>query len=222
MHIIQSEISQERSKIMNFYKRRYQLILRYLYTETIKCRGEISLHIHFNINITSSIILKRINSLLMQIINSFLQNSNNVLFYILQFQAFGTSMTANRRVMAKTYKVVDPFKPTTPDQEDTQHDWNKCIWCQEDTSESLTCPADSKRGTDGSGYRTTAEIILAFEKLGCLPRKMNLSQLDEGVETCFRYHRAKWHDSCRLKFNKSKLQRAEKRKAISQDNCECW
>ena len=122
--------------------------------------------------------------------------------------------------MAKTYKVVDPFKPTTPDQEDIQYVWNKRIWCQEDTSESLTCPADSKRGTDRSGYRTTAEIILALEKLGCLPRKMNLSQLyeGEGIETCFRYNRAKWHDSCRLKSNKSKLQRAEKRKGISQDS----
>ena len=72
---------------MNFYKRSYQLILRYLYTETIKRQDEILLHRHFNINITSNILLKRINSLLMQIINSFHQNSNNVLFYILQFQA---------------------------------------------------------------------------------------------------------------------------------------
>ena len=40
----ESEIPQERSKVMNFYKRSYQLILRYLYSETIKRRGEISLH----------------------------------------------------------------------------------------------------------------------------------------------------------------------------------
>ena len=32
---------------MNFYKKSYQLILRYHYTETIKRRGEISLHRHF-------------------------------------------------------------------------------------------------------------------------------------------------------------------------------
>ena len=46
-YIIQSKISRERSKIMNFYKRSYQPILRYLYTETIKLRGEISLLRHF-------------------------------------------------------------------------------------------------------------------------------------------------------------------------------
>ena len=32
---------------MNFYKRSYQPILRYLYTETIKRGGKISLHKHF-------------------------------------------------------------------------------------------------------------------------------------------------------------------------------
>ena len=37
LHIIQIKISQERS---------YQLILHYLYTETIKRRGEILLHRH--------------------------------------------------------------------------------------------------------------------------------------------------------------------------------
>ena len=35
---------------MNFYKRSYQPILRYLYTETIKRRGKISLYRHFNIS----------------------------------------------------------------------------------------------------------------------------------------------------------------------------
>ena len=32
---------------MNFYKKSYQLILRYLYIETIKRRDEISLHRYF-------------------------------------------------------------------------------------------------------------------------------------------------------------------------------
>ena len=38
----------QQSQIMNFCKRSYQPILRYLYTEVIKRRGEISLHKHFN------------------------------------------------------------------------------------------------------------------------------------------------------------------------------
>ena len=36
---------------MNFCKRSYQPILRYLYTETIKRGGEISLHKHFKVQI---------------------------------------------------------------------------------------------------------------------------------------------------------------------------
>ena len=49
----QSEISQERSKITNFCKRIYQPILRYLYAETIKRRGKISLYRRFNEDIYS-------------------------------------------------------------------------------------------------------------------------------------------------------------------------
>ena len=48
LHIVQSEISQERSKIMNFHKRICQPILCYFHTEAIKRRGKISLHKHFN------------------------------------------------------------------------------------------------------------------------------------------------------------------------------
>ena len=39
-YIVQSEISQVKSKIINFYKRNNQPILRYLYTEAIKRRGK--------------------------------------------------------------------------------------------------------------------------------------------------------------------------------------
>ena len=64
LHIIQSEISQERSKIMNFYKRSYQPILRYLYTEAIKRQGEISLHKHFNCKISMTLLNYKSISLL--------------------------------------------------------------------------------------------------------------------------------------------------------------
>ena len=122
--------------------------------------------------------------------------------------------------MSKVYKVVDPSEPGTSDIECSPIDWNKCVLCQTNTSESLSCPADSKRDTKGTSYKTTAENLLAFEKLGCLPRTINLSRLDEGegIEASFQHHKAKWHDTCRLKFNKTKLQRAEKRKASPEDS----
>ena len=117
--------------------------------------------------------------------------------------------------MSRVYKVVDPSEPGTSDIACSPIDWNKCALCQTNTSERLSCPADSKRDTKGIGYNTTAENLLVFKKLGCLPRTINLSRLDEGegIEASFQHHKAKWHDTCRLKFNKTKLQRAEKRKA---------
>ncbi|CAB4038771.1 Hypothetical predicted protein, partial [Paramuricea clavata] len=50
--------------------------------------------------------------------------------------------------IAKIYKVVNPFEPTTSDKQRTEIDWNKCILSQDSSSESLSCPADSTRGTD--------------------------------------------------------------------------
>ena len=120
--------------------------------------------------------------------------------------------------MAKVYKFInDPLQPATEafDTLCLPVDWNKCILCQTDTSEILSCPADSKRITKGAGYKTVAENLQAFEKIGCLPKTINLLNEGEGTEASFQQHKAKWHDSCRLKFNKTKLQRAEKEKSSS-------
>ena len=61
---------------------------------------------------------------------------------------------------------------------------------------------------------TLAENLEAFDRISCLPGTLKLSRLDEGqgIEATFRLHKAKWQDSCKLQFNKTKLQRAEKRK----------
>ena len=84
----------------------------------------------------------------------------------------------------------------------------------------LRCPASSKRDTEGVGYKTIADNIKGFDKVGCLPKTINLSRLDDcvGIEATFRQHQAKWHVSCRLQFNKTKLERAEKRKSRTEDN----
>ena len=58
-------------------------------------------------------------------------------------------------------------------------------------------------------------MSVGFKTVGCLPKIINLSWLNDGVgtEAIFRQHKAKWHDSCKLQFNKTTLQRAEKRKS---------
>ncbi|KAG0715880.1 hypothetical protein GWK47_010917 [Chionoecetes opilio] len=120
--------------------------------------------------------------------------------------------------MAKAYKVVDPLQPGTSTQ-GLETDWSKCVLCQEDTSEMLHCPAESTRATQGAGYKTIAELLVGFDRIGCLPTSINLSRLDDGngIEETLQRHKAKWHDSCRLLYNRTKLQCTEKRKKPPED-----
>ena len=105
--------------------------------------------------------------------------------------------------MAKRYKVVNPLQSGTSIEFLT--DWSKCIFCQEDLSEKLHCPAESRRNTMGAGYKTTSDLLMDFSRTGCLPKTMDLSRFDDGngIEAAFVQHKAKWHDSCRLKYNKT-------------------
>ena len=125
-------------------------------------------------------------------------------------------------MLSKLYKVVDPDEPRTSSAQCLTTNWNYCVLCQEDTGEMLKCPANSVRGTEGAGYKTLAENLAAFDAINCLPGTIKMSRLDEGedIEETFRLHKAKWHDSCRLQYNKTKLWRAEKRKRPHKDDPE--
>ena len=116
--------------------------------------------------------------------------------------------------MAKYFKLFDPHQPSASGTNlPCLTNWNQCVLCQGDTSEPLSCPADSKRNT-GSGYQTLADSLLRFSQIGCLPKSLDMSRLDdgEGLQSTFQSHKAKWHDSCRLKYYKTALNRAQKRK----------
>ena len=86
-------------------------------------------------------------------------------------------------------------------------------------NEPLYCPDDSKRSTGRSGYKTLADNLLRFSEIDGLPKSLDMSRLDdvEGIESTFQHHRAKWHDSFRLKYNKTQLTRAEKKQTTSGD-----
>ena len=70
----------------------------------------------------------------------------------------------------------------------------------------LRCPASSKRDAEGVGYKTIADNIKGFDKVGCLPKTINLSRLDDGVgiEVTFRQHQAKWHASLSITIQQDK------------------
>ena len=120
---------------------------------------------------------------------------------------------------AKQCQFVTPNGVGSTDKVDTAQstDWSQCIFCQQSTNENLACPAESKRTDVGAGYFTVAENLKRFEDLGSLPIALDISRLDEGngIGATLLARAAKWHLSCKVKFNATKLKRAEKRASSS-------
>ena len=118
----------------------------------------------------------------------------------------------------------NPVQPGTSRQRNSpmQNDWTSCILCQTKTSEPLQCPGKSKRFDIGSGYSTLAKNLERFSELGSIPLQLNISRLDEGkgIEYCLRDNVASWHKSCYLKFNTTKLRRAEKKRQTTEKTTE--
>ena len=83
--------------------------------------------------------------------------------------------------------------------------WLKCCLCQEDTDESLLSTVD--------GYKMLARNVPKFQELNSLPIPLDITRLDDGdgIEKTLQDHDAKYHPSCRIKFNNTKLKRAEEK-----------
>lgn len=98
-------------------------------------------------------------------------------------------------------------------------DWSKCFICQEDKNESLKSPSPTTDSAK-SGYRTLSTNIPEFAKINEMPVPLDIQRIDEGdgIEAALIKHNAKYHELCRLKFNNTKLQRAQKRHQPRDDN----
>ena len=84
--------------------------------------------------------------------------------------------------------------------------WTLCIICQQQTAEALKCPLKAKARDKSEAY---ASFLKNVNKFNQLPIKLNFD-LDKDVDKLVKQE-AKWHKSCHMKFNMSKLQRARKR-----------
>ncbi|KAG0715860.1 hypothetical protein GWK47_010980 [Chionoecetes opilio] len=119
--------------------------------------------------------------------------------------------------MSKSFKLVEPrgaeAAPSTSAQPATETDWSLCFICQKTTPESLTSPSQNTRQDKGCSYSILAGHLRRFNELGLLPNSFLLSRLDEGsgVEAALSANNARYHKTCRLRYNKTKLDRAEKR-----------
>ena len=116
--------------------------------------------------------------------------------------------------MSKKVVIVDCERSAIPERSIIV-DWQKCTICQKDTPEKLQCPATFQRkGYDcDSTYEALAANILRFAELGCMPVDLDLSALNcgNGIKETFKQREAKFHKSCKEKFNDLKLGRALKR-----------
>ncbi|VDI47351.1 Hypothetical predicted protein [Mytilus galloprovincialis] len=84
-------------------------------------------------------------------------------------------------------------------------DWTKCCLCQEDTVETLKLTAD--------GYKMLAINIPKFHEINSLPIPLDVKRFNNGsgIESTLTTNEAKYHPSCRIKFNNTKLKRVEQR-----------
>ena len=89
-------------------------------------------------------------------------------------------------------------------------DWSKCIICQRGKSnEKLTCPVKSKQVNARDVYLNFIQNVDEFNRVCENSKKLDLTCLDEGdgtLETLC-HKNAKWHPSCRNRFNKLKIER---------------
>lgn len=99
-------------------------------------------------------------------------------------------------------------------QTDASINWELCVLCQGPNTDELQCPARSLRQDVGAGYRSLAEDLTRLHELGELPPNLNLAIIDngQGLASSLFANKAQWHKSCRAKYNKTKIMRAEKRK----------
>ncbi len=73
----------------------------------------------------------------------------------------------------------------------------------------MRCPLDSLQGNGQEVYGRFLKAVQGFQEINALPVKLDLTTDQLTVES-FIENRARWHKSCYLKFNLTKLQRAQK------------
>ena len=95
-----------------------------------------------------------------------------------------------------------------------QTDWSKCCRCQKEKNEDLKSPP-THYAHEHDGYTMIATNVPLFHAINELPIVLETARLDEGagVDETLRRNKAQYHQSCRLLFNNTKLDRARKRRA---------
>lgn len=78
----------------------------------------------------------------------------------------------------------------------------------------------SSYSPEQDGYTNISTNVPLFHAINALPVMLDPARLDEGggIDETLRKKKARYHQSCRLMFNNSKLQRAKKRTSFANEN----
>ncbi|KAE8738915.1 hypothetical protein FOCC_FOCC015593 [Frankliniella occidentalis] len=91
--------------------------------------------------------------------------------------------------------------------------WLKCFLCQSDKSENLRDPMRNPRANDEMPYKSLAEKLLEFDKIGKVPFKIDVKKLNEGpgLLTTLITNKALYHHSCYANCSSSRLKREQEK-----------
>ena len=93
-----------------------------------------------------------------------------------------------------------------------QTDWKKCCLCQKDKINEVLLSPPIHHVPQHDGYTMLATNVPLFHEINEMPMILDPARLDKGggIEATLRRNQAKYHMSCQLMFNKTKLDRARK------------
>lgn len=99
-----------------------------------------------------------------------------------------------------------------------QNKCTKCCLCQAEKREPLTSPIESPARRTEDAYSLVGKNITLFHAVNAI--KLHPRRLDDdtGIEATLRKNQALYRTSCKILFNNSKLQRAEKSSTPATDS----
>ena len=102
--------------------------------------------------------------------------------------------------------------PVAIDNQEADVDWTKCFICKNDTKEKLQCSQNAITANAKQSYEVLAKSILDFKSIGNAPINVQVEKLSCGktLSQSLYDNSAKFHRTCKKKFDKDKLERAKK------------
>ena len=112
--------------------------------------------------------------------------------------------------------------PVAIDNQEADVDWTKCFICENDTKEKLQCSQNAITANAKQSYENLAKSILDFKSIGNAPINVQVEKLSCGktLSQSLYDNSAKFHKTCKKKFDKDKLERAKKAACENETNTE--